>query len=417
MSGTSRTRTALLLAAVFIALCATLSAPAAEEKDKDELLARVDNNDLSFYQRPASTEPYPQIEGTDVRNVIFMIGDGMGLSQVALARIKAVGVPGKLNLERLPLCGLVRTHSADNLVTDSAAAGTALACGVKTRNKMLGMTRDGTHYETLLEAAKAKGMATGLVVTSTISHATPASFAAHVRSRTSEDLIAEQLIAAKVNVLLGGGRKFFLPSSEPNSARKDSRNLIDEARQAGYAYVETADELQNAQASYVLGLFEMSHMTTVSPEPPLAAMAKKAIGLLRDRHPDASADPNGFFLMVEGSQIDFACHNNDAPACIRQTLLFDQAVEVVMDFAVTDKHTLVLVTADHETGGLTIPSGSIRSRNAKAAWSTKGHSATPVPVYAFGPGANAFVGVFDNTELSAKVAHLMGIETWPQPLK
>jgi alkaline phosphatase len=302
-------------------------------------------------------------------------------------------------------------------VTDSAAAATALACGVKTRNKMIGMTRDGTKYETLLEAAKAKGMATGLVVTSTISHATPACFASHVQARSSEDLIAEQLIATKVNVLLGGGRKFFLPSSERNSGRKDDHNLIIEAKQAGYTYVETADELQKVDSPYVLGLFAMSHMMTLAPEPPLVVMAKKAIGLLQDKQTDSAAAPKGFFLMIEGSQIDFACHANDAGGCIRQTLLFDQAVEAAVEFALKDKHTLVLVTADHETGGLTIPSGNIRGTNVKAAWSTKGHSATPVPVYAFGPGSVAFASIYDNTELSAKVAHLLGVDTWPQPIR
>ncbi len=418
MPDAPKTYIAFLLIAILLPLGVPALSPATETgKQDDEVLARVDNNDVSFYQRPASAESYPQIDGTNVRNVILMIGDGMGLGQVTLARIKAVGVSGKLNLERLPVTGLVRTHSADNLVTDSAAAGTALACGVKTRNNMIGMIRDGTKYQSLLEAAQAKGMTAGLVVTSAITHATPASFATHVRSRNTEDLIAEQMVAAKVNVLLGGGRKFFLPASGSNGVRKDNRDLIDEARQAGYTYVQTADELQKAQAAYVLGLFQMSHLTTLAPEPPLAVLAKKAIDLLQGKQTDASTPAKGFFLMIEGSQIDFACHSNDALACVRQTLLFDQAVEAAVEFAEKDKHTLLVVTADHETGGLAIPSGNIRNMNVKVAWSAKGHTATPVPVYALGPGSQAFGGVYDNTELSAKVAHLMGIETWPQPLK
>jgi alkaline phosphatase len=421
MSETPRTWITLVLIAAVTSLCAVRPASAAVEKaDADEVLAKVDSNDISFYHRSASTEPYPHIlrsEGQSVRNVIFLIGDGMGLGQVALARMKGAGTEGKLYMERLPITGLVRTHSADNLVTDSAASGTALACGVKTRNKMIGMTRGGTLYRTILEAAQAKGMATGLVVTSTISHATPASFAAHVKNRDQEDVIAEQLLAAKVNVLLGGGRQFFLPSSDPNGPRKDNRNLIEEARQAGYMYVETADELQNVQAPYVLGLFAMSHMTTVAPEPPLAVMAKKAVDLLQDKRTGWFVRKRGFFLMIEGSQIDFACHKNNAPDCIRQTLLFDQAVEVAMEFALQDRHTLVLVTADHETGGLTIPSGNLRGTRVKAAWSSTGHTATPVPVYAFGPGAGTFVGVYDNTELSKKLAELMGIKPWPQRIE
>jgi alkaline phosphatase len=415
MFGISRTRITLAVTALLIAFCIPLFATATQGNE-DRTPTRLDNNDIGFYKRPAGTEPYPQIEGTDVRNVIFLIGDGMGLGQVTLARVKAVGASGKLNIERLPVCGLIRTHSADNLVTDSAAAATAMACGVKTRNKMIGMAPDGTRYETLLEAAKAKGMATGLVVTSTITHATPASFAAHVRARSSEDLIAEQLIAAKVNVLLGGGRKFFLASSDPNGPRKDNRNLIEEARQAGYTYVETADELQKVQAPYVLGLFAMSHMTTLSPEPPLPVMARKAVDLLGNNQTRAGGT-RGFFLMIEGSQIDMACAKNDVPGCVRQMLLFDQAIEVAVEFALRDQHTLVLVAADHETGGLTIPSGNLQGTNAKAAWSVKAHTATPVPVYALGPGSQTLTGIYDNTELSMKVARLLGLSTWPQPLK
>ncbi len=415
MFRTLRPRITRPLIALLIALCIPLLATATQNNE-GQASPKPDGNDIGFYQPPASTEPYPQIEGTDVRNVIFLIGDGMGLGQVTLARVKAVGTSGKLNIERFPVCGLVRTHSADNLVTDSAAAATALACGIKTRNKMIGIAPDGTRYETLLEVAQAKGMATGLVVTSNITHATPAAFASHVRARSSEDLIAEQLLAAKINVLLGGGRKFFLASAEPNGPRKDKRNLIEEARQAGYTYVETAEELQNVQASHVLGLFAPGHMTTLTPEPPLVVMARKALGLLTASQ-GAAENTRGFFLMIEGSQIDMAAAKNDAAGCVRQMLLFDQAIAIAVEFALKDRHTLVLVTADHETGGLAIPSGNVSGQNAKAAWGGKGHTATPVPIYALGPGAQTFTGILDNTEVSARVARLLGLTTWPQPMK
>jgi alkaline phosphatase len=414
MFGTSRTRIALVLTA-FLITCLPLSALA--QRGRGPLWTSFDDNDVSFYKPPTTTDSYPQIQGTDVRNVIFMIGDGMGLGEVALARIKAVGTTGKLNIERLPVTGLVRTHSADNLVTDSSAAATAMACGIKTRNGMVGITPDGARYESLLEAAKARGMTTGLVATSTITHATPASFASHIRSRNSEDRIAEQLLAAKVNVLLGGGRKFFVPSLDPNGPRKDGRNLIDEARQAGYTYASTAEELQNAEAPYVLGLFAESHLTTLAPEPPLPDMAKKAISLLEDKRTGLFVNKRGFFLMIEGSQIDMAAAKNDASGTVKQTLLFDQAIDIAVQFAIKDKHTLVIVTADHETGGLTIPAGNLRGTNIRAAWSVRAHTATPVPVYAFGPGSQTLTGVLDNTELSAKVARLMGLPVWPQPLK
>jgi len=236
-------RTVTVTVAVLIL---TLIAPAARAFDYPT--PRIDTDDLSFYQPPRSTAAYPLTSAKKVRNVILCIGDGMGLGQVTLARLRAVGPQGKLHMERLPVSGLVRTHSANRLVTDSAAAGTALATGIKTKNGMIGRAPDGTHYRTILEAAQAQAMATGLVATSAITHATPASFAAHVKSRKMEAAIAEQLIANRVNVLLGGGRQYFLPKSAPGSGRKDQRNLIDEARDAGYAYAETAEQLNSVQA-------------------------------------------------------------------------------------------------------------------------------------------------------------------------
>jgi alkaline phosphatase len=377
----------------------------------------VDINDLSQYQGPTDLAPYPTVSSRSVRNVIFLIGDGMGLGQVMLARIKAVGLRGKLHMERLPVSGLINTHSADNLVTDSAAAGTALSSGIKTRNGMIGMTPDRSEYRTILEAAQAKGMATGLVATSAITHATPASFASHVRSRGDEARIAEQLLANEVDVLFGGGRKFFLPQSVAGSGRKDAENLLARAHQAGYTYVETGDQLKTIDSLPVIGLFQMGALTTLPPEPSLAVLTEKAIGLLGNERKGWFAQPRGFFLMVEGSQIDSAGHDNNAVRCVWQMLRFDEAVKAAMDFALADGRTLVVVTADHETGGLTIPSGSIRGSDAKIHWSTKGHTGTPVPVYAFGPGAEHFAGVYDNTDVPKKMAQLLRIRPWPQRIE
>ncbi|MBN1361218.1 MAG: alkaline phosphatase [Sedimentisphaerales bacterium] len=377
----------------------------------------VDMNDLSFYPKSEDMTPYPQTSSRSVRNVIFLIGDGMGLNQVMLARLKAVGLEGRLYLERLPVSGLARTHSSDNLVTDSAASGTALACGIKTKNGMIGVAPDRKAYRSLLEAAQAQGMATGLVVTSTISHATPASFGAHVRSRSDEAGIAEQLLSNKVDLLLGGGRKFFLPRSVRGGARRDRRNLMADANEAGYTLVSTTEGLQAVEDLPVLGLFQLDALTTAPPEPSLATLTEKAIDLLRDKRKGWFVHKRGFFLMVEGSQIDWACHDNDALHCVWQTLHFDLAVKAAVEFALADGRTLVVVTADHETGGLTIPGGSLDGSEVKVEWSTKGHSGSPVPVYAFGPGAERFAGVYDNTELSAKIAQLMRIEPWPQPIE
>jgi alkaline phosphatase len=399
---------AIVAIVLILGLAVPVTAPAAYPTPK------IDLSDVSFYQGPVSTEPYPLTTAKRVRNVILCIGDGMGLNQVALARLTATGPNGKLHMERLPVNGLVRTHSANRLITDSAASGTAIASGIKTKNGMIGMAPNGTSYRTILEAAQSIGMATGLVATSAITHATPASFAAHVKSRKMETRIAEHLLANRVNVLLGGGRKFFLPKSDPNSGRKDDRDLIAQARAAGYAYVETAAELRSTRAPYLLGLFQAAELTTVPPEPTLAFLTKNAIGSLKTAATSPSGRRNGFFLMVEGSQIDWAGHNNDAANCVRQTLLFDQAVRAAVDFALRDGRTLVLVTADHETGGLTIPHRSTDDTDVEVAWSTDGHTASPVPIYALGPNAERFAGVYDNTEIPRRLAALLGLRPWPQ---
>jgi alkaline phosphatase len=406
----------VFLTIVFLVLGAS-PAPAASFSYET---AKVDANDLSFYQPSITAEPYPQTSATKVKNVILCIGDGMGINQVALAGATVLPPGGKLHIERLPVTGFVRTHSANSRVTDSAAAGTALATGVKTKNGMIGMTPEEKAYCSVLEAAQTKGMAAGLVVTCTLTHATPASFGSHVKSRKLEATIAEQLIATRINVLFGGGRKYFLPQSDPNSGRKDDIDVLAQAKEAGYAYVETLSELQSARDSHVLGLFQFDALKTAAPEPTLALMTHKAILLLKQASRDSSDGKQGFFLMVEGSQIDWECHANKANGAIRQALLFDQAVEAAVDFALKDGHTLVIVTADHETGGMTLLGGGDEDKadgDLAARFSTKGHTGAPVGIWALGPGATRFAGVQDNTEIPRKIAQLLGIRPFPRPVK
>ena len=346
-------------------------------------------------------------EKAEVKNVIFCIGDGMGLGQVALARMASAGPNGQLYLEEMPVVGIIKTHSADSLVTDSAAAGTAMAAGFKTNNGMVGILPQGGKCLTILEAAKEKGMATGLVVTSSVTDATPASFGSHVKLRSMQDQIAEDLLANKINVIFGGGRDFFVPKSEPNSKRTDERNLLNEAKKAGYCNIQNAQELHLARGPYILGLFQPAALTTMPPEPTLSELAEKAIEVL-------SKNKQGFFLMIEGSQIDWGCHKNDWNNTIRQTLLFDKAVKTALDFALKNTQTLVIVTADHETGGLVIKNGSLEGKDLDVKWTTSGHTATPVPLYAFGPGADKFAGVYDNTQIPKRIATLLGIKDFPR---
>lgn len=373
-------------------------------------LAGSNAEDLSFYKPSSDTKPYPASDGQKVKNIIFCIGDGMGAGQVTAARIRAAGVDGKLYMERMPTTGIVRTHSADSLITDSAASGTALACGVKTKNGMIGMTADGKKYKTILEAAGEQGRLTGLVTTTQITNATPAAFAAHIESRQIQDKIAEQLLANRVNVLFGGGKRYFLPATDANSKRKDRKDLIAQAKRAGYTYIQTAEELKSAQGRFLLGLFQTGPLSTQPPEPSLAELTAKAIEILSS---NGQGESKGFFLMIEGGQIDWACHDNDLDNTIRQTLLFDLAVKNAVDFALKDGLTLVVVTADHETGGLNIIGGKGKN-NLEVCWCTKGHSGLPVPVYALGPKAEIFSGVYDNTEIAEKFAELLDIKPFPK---
>ncbi len=438
-----RYKKTVTLSLILLVLVFLFSVSLAQEKNSYR--AGGDNNqDLSFYQPAADTETYSNVKGKSVKNVILLIGDGMSFNQFSIARIKGAGLDGKLYMEKLPVTGIMRTHSANNIVTDSAASGTALACGIKTNNKMLGMAPDETKYKTILEAAGENKMATGLVVTSRITHATPACFAAHVRHRDMERRIAPQLIEnKKVNVLFGGGRDYFLPREVPGGRRKDERNLIEEAKSQGYSYIENKEQLRNAKGPYVLGLFQIGSLTTKEPEPSLAELTKKAVeildvkeqkrktflenminGILNLLFFGTSDEGPGFFIMVEGSQIDWACHDYDADRVIRLTLLFDLAVKEAMEFAIKDKHTLVIVTADHETSGLTITEAE-DGMDLELLWAvdkehkrgTSGHTGQPVAVFAFGPKAEIFSGVYDNTDIPKKIAEVLKIKQFPAKLE
>lgn len=410
MGGTARTMTAVMMTLTLTVMLAAVHLVSAYD-----LWSRINPRDLSFYQPDATTAAHPLTGETKVRNVILCIGDGMGLSQVTLASMRVGGLDGRLHMERMPVGGFVRTHSADAWVTDSAAAATAMATGVKTNNGMIGVDPQGRPWRTILEAAKDKGMATGLVATATISHATPAAFDSHIDSRKTEDTIVEQLIGGRANVLFGGGRRYFLPKTDRDSGRKDDRDLIAEAKEAGYAYVQTARELDAVRHPYMLGLFQLDAMTTAPPEPSLAALTRKAIDVLDAVKVESTGEKAGFFLMIEGGQIDWACHDNKADHVVRQVLLFDQAVEAAIDFALKDGKTLVIVAADHETGGLTLSSGDKRGPGAH--WASKGHTGTPVPLWALGPGAKRFAGVCDNTDIPTRIAQLLDIRPFPQAME
>jgi alkaline phosphatase len=373
------------------------------ETPDDRLLAL----DTSFYTAPTDTKLYPVVETKAVNNIILMIGDGMGLTHINAARFHAVGPDGFLHIDRMPVVGLIRTHAADKLITDSASSATAYATGVKTNNRMISVTPSGERLYTVLEGARDRGKSTGLIATSSITSATPACFAAHVKSRSNARIIAKHLIENKVNVILGGGKYFFVP--DPADAKNDHPNLIERGKNMGYTFIETREELMNVDTDYLLGLFQMKALTTFDPEPSIAEMTQTAIDIL-------SKDTSGFFLMVEGSQIDSASHSNEPAYTIRQMLLFDQAVEVAMNFALKDQNTLVIITADHETGGMAINGGGLDGSEIKCRWTSIGHTGVNVPIFACGPHAEMFMGLHDNTHIGLTIASLLNISPFPQVL-
>lgn len=292
---------------------------------------------------------------TQARNIILMIGDGMGPAHIHLAWLYATRQMGK-NLVMTEVMDRGQTaymvnDTADSTVTESAAAAVQMATGVKVLARAVGIGPDGKVLKTILEMAKEKGKATGLVTTSGITDATPAGFVAHVPHRSEEEKIAEQLVKSDVNILFGGRRNFFLPETE-KGRRKDGKNLLGEARQMGYVVVETAEEMKRAQGERILGLFNMGNMLfdidrKDSTEPSLAEMTSKALDILK-------ADPDGFFLMVEAGRIDHAAHVHDIGGVIWDTLAFDEAVGVAYEFQKANPDTLLIITADHETGGLAL---------------------------------------------------------------
>ncbi|MCG3119535.1 MAG: Alkaline phosphatase [bacterium] len=355
----------------------------------------------------------PQLPDNQIRNVILFIGDGMGLSHLTAARTNLMGPDGRLHIEQMPVTGLVATHSADDLITDSAAAGTALSCGVKTTNGSIGVDANGQRHITILEAARDAGLSTGLITTTSLADATPAVFASHVRSRGMKAEIALQMLRARVNVLFGEG-EYFYPKTDPRSERKDNENPLTLAQELGYTIIDNKEDLPNAEANFLLGLFEDLTTDRMKPEmqapvltPSLVELTDKALALL-------SCNTKGFFLMVEAEGVDHGSHVNRPDYFIEHLKNFDAAVKVAIDFALQDKHTLVLVTADHETGGLNLLDGSPASGQFEVAWATDRHSGQPVPLFAFGPHAMRFTGLKDNTEIPKIVAELMNLDNFPK---
>lgn len=340
---------------------------------------------ISEYSRPSNK----------TKNIILFIGDGMGVAHVyAGMTVK----PQPLFLRMFPFSGFSITNSSDNYITDSAAGGTAIACGVKTNNGMIGVTPDNNPVSSIIELAHNKGLATGVVSTSAVTHATPASFVAHDISRDNYETIAEDFLNGTIDLFIGGGEDHF-------RNRTDGRDLALDLVSQGFDVIYNIDDLKASNSDKVAGLLAKVHMPMKAEGRGgmLVEMVQKAVETL-------SRDRDGFFLMVEGSMIDMAAHNKDINNVVSEMIDMDEAIGVALEFAKKDRETLIVVTADHETGGLTLTGGDINEHTIVTNFQGTNHTAVMVPVFSFGPGAEKFSGIHDNTFFLDEFINLLRIK-------
>ena len=332
------------------------------------------------------------VEAQEVKNIIFLIGDGMGLASASMMQLENNYEP--TIFDSADNIALQKTYSLDNRVTDSAASGTALATGFKTNNTMLGQLPDGTNPESLMELAADKGKATGLVVTTYLQHATPGAFYAHVPSRHEYATISEQLLASDIDIAIGGGMAFF--KERYNNHKKATKAITE----SGFTLVESLDaDMSGERILALLADKEIENRTGY-----LAKATAMAIEHLDN-------NDNGFVLMVEGSLIDGMGHGNDAKGQQGEMRDFMEAIEVAVAYAREHTDTLVVVTADHETGGLAIISGNadfnLSEQGVEYKWATGGHSGVMVPIYLYGTGAELINGVMENADLGKRLKELI----------
>ncbi|MDX2072406.1 MAG: alkaline phosphatase [Haliscomenobacter sp.] len=331
------------------------------------------------------------------KNVILLIGDGMGLTQISAGMYFN---NNQSQFERFPVAGLHKAYSSNDLITDSGAGATAFASGTKTYNGAIGVDPDSMPVKTILEEAEEKGLATGMVVTSTLTHATPASFIAHVRNRKFDEEIATFFLKTEVDFLAGGGKKFF------DQRAADGRNLVKELQAKGY---QINDFSQNAESATPPDPSKNFIYFSADGDPAKASEGRTYLApysVAAAKHLKQRSE-KGFFLMIEGSQIDWGGHANNSDYIVSEVVDFDQTIGKILDFAAADGETLVIVTADHETGGYAINPGSELGK-IRGAFTTNQHTAQLVPVFAFGPGAELFSGIYENTAIYEKMKAVLG---------
>lgn len=327
------------------------------------------------------------------KNIILLIGDGMGTNYVSAAVLNLPNSP----FRRFTNIGFSITCSADKLITDSAAGATALSTGFGTKNHYVGVDTLGNPVTNIFEEAERLNLSTGLVATSTVTHATPAAFVAHVISRNEETKIANQFTEMDIDVVIGGGAKYF---QQYDSVR--ACNHFDELKLKGYDIYDSIHDLQQSEPeNKFYALLELESLKKASERNyTLTELTEKAIQHL-------SKNENGFVLMVEGSQIDWAGHDNNQQSLMTELNDFCGAIDAALDFAEDDENTLVIVTADHETGGMAITSGKVDGSEITLKFTTTGHTAAMVGVFTKGPGAELFNGIYNNYMIGRKLIKLV----------
>ena len=353
------------------------------------------------------------------KNVIVLIGDGMGINQITAYKIAKGGPNYSSAFDQFPFTGLVKVHSFDNLITDSAASATAFSSGIKTKNRYLGVDSNGNDVELITEILLRKGFITGLVATSEITHATPAGFAIHNISRYNTDEIAKSMYESKNHILMGGGKDFFMPESE-GGQREDEINLLDMINNDGI-YLDSKEALMSfdgGASKRILGLFSKEGLIRSEDEPSLLDMFKFTLDQSK-RMVDQNGC-SGFFIMAEGSQIDWAGHENDFDYQYKEMDEFHDVVSHALEFVQSRDDTLLIVLSDHETGGLLIEMDELRRKPSSSmlvSWNTAleegTHTGTMIPAFSYGPGAINFTGVIDNTDVFFSLKEAIGTSEIP----
>lgn len=341
--------------------------------------------------QPYQVEKIAAPKGKKVKNVILMIGDGMSLMHIEAAWTVN---RGHLWLENAQATGISKTPASNRLITDSGSGGTSLATGYKTRYHAVGVDPDGKPLKSLVDYAKGKGLSAGVAVTCRLWDATPMDFLSHNIDRNNEQELLAGMVKSPVDYVFGGGAKYFLH-------RDDGRNLFDELQQKGYHISRTFDDLLQVKSGKVYCVpYDVDTPLPDERGDLLARASLKGIDLLHQ-------NKKGFFMMIEGSQLDDYGHFNQLDMLMKETLDFDRTIGRVMQWAANDGQTLVVVTADHQTGGLTVLGGDVNNGTVIGNFSTTDHSGTMVPVYAFGPGAEQFTGFMNNTDIFWKIKKLL----------